>query len=120
MVFFGPSIHDSGWGGAGDQRRAENKTNSKKGFHGGEVGGGEVPKPMAPVRQSWGNMSAAHVVSKSVSVSCACKHARERARRSSRLATTSRSEALLGPISRSPNLQTTLGTLSTYDESLPA
>lgn len=113
---FGANIRNSRSQGKAEGR---GKINRRKGFRGWEVGS-RGPEPMAPARRRWENMSAAHVVSQSVSVSCAYKHARERARRPSRLGTTSRSEALLGPISWSRNLQTTLGTLSTHDESLPA
>lgn len=74
---FGAHIRDSG-----SQGRAEGrgKINRRKGFSGWEVGS-RGPEPMAPARRRWENMSAAHVVSQSVSVSCACKHARERAKR---------------------------------------
>lgn len=96
------------------KKRKKGRKEEKKGSVEGR--GGPEPLAPAPARQRWGNMSAAHVMSQSVSVSCARKHARERAR----LGMTSRMEALLGPAACSPNLQTTLGTLSTCDESLPA
>ncbi len=51
---------------------------------------------------------------------CVCESEKERVcTLSSRLKMTSQSEALLGPIPCSPNLQMTLGVPSTYDESLP-
>lgn len=59
----------------GSQGRAKGEKNNKKkngriGLRGWEV---ESRAGTRTDRQIWENMSAAHVVSKSVSVSCACK-----------------------------------------------
>lgn len=103
----------------GGKMEHEEQNKQAEGYTWGRgVGGGEL---MAPALQRGENMSLwlkmcfwlfCADVSMCVSEQgCAL---------SSRLKMTSQSEALLGPIQCSPNLQMTLGILSTYDESLPS